>query len=321
MDASRSALGRWEPMALDDVVGLMDRFPARWWVSGGLALELHVGRSWPSHEDTDVGICRQDVHHLRATLQGWEVVVASQGGLTRWDGEELSADAARNDLWCRRAGGPWRLDVTLGDGDDRRWVFRRDPSLVLPWRRVVWRTAVGVPYLSPAIQLLFKSKGIRTKDQIDAEVVIPALDPGSIALLDVRLPRDHPWATLVAPHRRGVTGADVAEIVELLETARLAVSGRRGVGSRCTNRQPDPRPRRLGHRRADPAIRSRPGSARCSVVRPGPRRRALQPGVRRRDGTRRRRARLRRHHDRGRTRRRRAPRATRSCLRDRRFHR
>lgn len=222
VDVSRFAPGRWEPMALVDVVGLMDQFPARWWVSGGLALDLHVGHSWRGHDDTDVGICRQDAHHLQATLEGWELVVASQGGLTRWHGQELSADAHENNLWCRQAGGAWRLDVTFGEGDER-WVFRRDPTLALPWRRVVCRTADGVPYLAPAVQLLFKSKDVRPKDQIDAEVVIPTLDPASIALLDVRLPRRHPWAPLVASHRRGVTGADVIELVEQLEAAEVAV--------------------------------------------------------------------------------------------------
>ncbi len=120
-------------MTLEGVVGLMGRFPARWWVSGGLALGLHVGRSWRDHDDTDVGICRRDVRHLRATLNGWEVVVASQGNLAPWDGRDLWADVRENNLWCRYAGGPWQLDVTLGEGDDHGWVYRRDPSLVLPW--------------------------------------------------------------------------------------------------------------------------------------------------------------------------------------------
>ena len=132
------------------------------------------------------------------------------------------SESDENNLWCRDPGGPWRLDVTLGEGDDR-WVYRRDRSLVLPWSRVVLRTAGGVPYLAPAVQLLFKSTDVRPKDQVDAEIVIPELDPASIALLDVRLPRDHPWSTLIAQHRRGVTSADVVELVELLEAAHVAV--------------------------------------------------------------------------------------------------
>ena len=34
----------------------------------------------------------------------------------------------------------------------------------------------GIPYLAPEIQLLFKSKNNRTKDDGDATEVIPALD-------------------------------------------------------------------------------------------------------------------------------------------------
>ena len=77
-------------MALDDVVTVMRRFPSRWWVSGGLALELHLDRSWRLHDDTDIGICRRDAPDLGATLEGWDIVVASHGLLKPWDGEELS---------------------------------------------------------------------------------------------------------------------------------------------------------------------------------------------------------------------------------------
>jgi lincosamide nucleotidyltransferase A/C/D/E len=210
-------------MALDDAVALMEPFPERWWVAGGVALELHLGRSWRTHDDTDVGICRRDARHLPATLDGWEFAVAAQGRLVPWDGRELSVDAHENNLWCRQDGGPWRLDVTLGEGDDDRWIFRRDRSLALPWRRVVLRTAAGVPYIAPAIELLFKSADVRPKDQLDAEVVIPALDRASVALLSIRLADDHPWAGPVAEHHRGVTAAEVLELVGLLEAAQVAV--------------------------------------------------------------------------------------------------
>jgi hypothetical protein len=210
-------------MGLDDAVSLMRPFPARWWIAGGLALELDAGRSWRLHDDTDVGICRRDAHHLLAVLDGWEIAVGSQGQLLPWDGHELSAAAHENNLWCRQGDGPWRLDIAVDDGDDERWVYRRDVSLALPWRRVVLSSATGIPYLAPGIQLLYKSADVRPKDQLDAEVVIPELDRASVALLSVRLAGDHPWARLVAEHHRGVTGAEVVELVELLEAAHVAV--------------------------------------------------------------------------------------------------
>ena len=54
------SLGTWQPLALGEVVRLFMEFTARWWISGGHALELHLGRSWREHEDSDVGVLRQD---------------------------------------------------------------------------------------------------------------------------------------------------------------------------------------------------------------------------------------------------------------------
>ena len=58
----------------------------------------------------------------------------------------------------------WVLDLTLGDGTDHDWIYRRDPSVQIQWDVAVLRTADGIPYLAPDLQLLFKSKGLRPKD-------------------------------------------------------------------------------------------------------------------------------------------------------------
>jgi hypothetical protein len=223
MSSESTGEAPWNPLSVHEAVALMDGFPARWWMSGGLALELHVGQTWRHHDDTDVGICRDDVGHLSTILGGWEIVVAANGELTPWDGGPLQAGAQQNNLWCRRIGRPWELDIVVGEGDDRRWVYRRDPKLALPWERVVLRTTQGVPYLAPALQLMYKSVHVRPKDQLDADTVIPALDPASVALLDLHLPRDHPWVPLTASRRRVLDGAEVVELIALLTVAGVAV--------------------------------------------------------------------------------------------------
>ena len=213
----------WNAMPLHEAVASMAGYPARWWVSGGLALELHVGRAWRRHDDTDIGICRDDAGHLSTVLAGWDIVVAANGELTPWDGGPLRRGARQNNLWCRRTPGPWELDIVVGEGDADRWVYRRDPMLALPWQRVVWRTSQGVPFLAPALQLLFKSVHVRPKDQTDADTVIPVLDPASIALLDLHLPREHPWAMQTAPRRRHIDAEEVVELLVLLTVAGVAV--------------------------------------------------------------------------------------------------
>jgi hypothetical protein len=187
-------LGPWEPM---DLASVVERFaPASfpWWISGGHALDLHLGRSWRDHEDTDLGIVRHDLGAFRALLAGWDLHVATVGQLTRWHGEPLELARDQNNVWCRLfADGPWVLDVVVGEGSAERWIFRRDPSVQVPWDMAVLRTAEGIPYLAPELQLLYKSKGLRAKDEVDAAEVIPTLDARQRDLLSRVLDADHPW--------------------------------------------------------------------------------------------------------------------------------
>ncbi len=206
--------GPWEPLTIDEVVEVMASTGLRWWFTGGHALEMHLGRSWREHDDIDVGVCRRDLGALVPLLDEWEIHVAAAGELRRWDGGALTADRHENNLWVRRPDGPWCLDVAVGDGDDARWVYRRDPSLRLSWAQAVRTTSDGLAYLDPALQLLFKSTGLRLKDHLDATEVLPELDDWGTALLDVRLRGDHPWRSLIESRRRPLAALDAVELVD-----------------------------------------------------------------------------------------------------------
>ena len=187
-------LGPWKPLELAEVVSLFEAWPARWWVSGGVALELHLERSWRAHDDSDVSILRNDAPVLREVLADWNMWVAASGVLTQWDGSALAVEANQNNLWCRKTKEePWCLDVTMSEGDQEGWIYRRDPTFRVPWTDAVLETERGIPYLAPELQLLFKSKNNRAKDDRDAAEVIPALITERQDRLRDLLPLDHPW--------------------------------------------------------------------------------------------------------------------------------
>jgi hypothetical protein len=143
-------------------------------------LELHLGRSWRGHDDLDIGICRQDLDVALAWLAGWDFRV----GL--------------NNVWVRRSPDePWAMDLTIGAGDDREWVYRRDPTLSRPWDRAVLLTDSGIPYLAPDLQLLFKAKDTRPKDDLDSKLVIPELDQEQREFLVGWLPGQHAWREML----------------------------------------------------------------------------------------------------------------------------
>lgn len=187
-------LGPWSPLTLDEAVQVFAGYTGRWWISGGWALELFVGTSWRDHEDTDIGILRNEAGLAWQFLRTWDLHVASAGQLRPWDGSDLRSEVNENNVWCRRdREEPWCLDLTIGDGDSKDWTYRRDPRLRVEWSEAVLEGPGGIPYLAPELQLLFKSKDPRAKDDVDARRVVPMLGEERRVRLVRFLPTDHPW--------------------------------------------------------------------------------------------------------------------------------
>ncbi|MGH9008930.1 MAG: nucleotidyltransferase domain-containing protein [Acidimicrobiia bacterium] len=88
-------LGPWEPLSLTDIDHDFRRAAVRWWIGGGRALKLHVGRSWREHEDADVGLSRPDLFGLRPFLGGWDVYVAAAGAIEPGPAKSCVANSTR----------------------------------------------------------------------------------------------------------------------------------------------------------------------------------------------------------------------------------
>jgi len=129
-----------------------------------------------------VSFCRTDATAVADVPDGWQIHLAAAGVLSVWDGSPLRSEDHHNNLWVRPGSDEaWALGLTISDGNNgrwiyRRWIYRRQPAISGPWAEVVLRErTTGVPYLAPEIQLLFKSVHLRPIDHIDAAQVIPAL--------------------------------------------------------------------------------------------------------------------------------------------------
>ncbi|MGH2458803.1 MAG: nucleotidyltransferase domain-containing protein [Chloroflexota bacterium] len=72
-----------------------------WWIAGGWAIDLFVGRTTRHHDDIDVQIQRADQLAVQATLATWDLNAADPPGTLRpWKpGEVLPAHV--HDIWCR----------------------------------------------------------------------------------------------------------------------------------------------------------------------------------------------------------------------------
>jgi hypothetical protein len=65
-------LSRWEPASVEEVAAAFARHPGPWWVAGGVAIELAVGRRIRDHADIDIGVLRTDHVAAHEVLLGWE---------------------------------------------------------------------------------------------------------------------------------------------------------------------------------------------------------------------------------------------------------
>jgi hypothetical protein len=80
--------------------------------------------------------------------------------------------------------------------EDGLWHYRRQPEITRPLSTLIRVTDDGIPYLAPEVQLLYKSRTPREKDDADFERVLPRLDTEQRAWMRDALARTtdpHGW--------------------------------------------------------------------------------------------------------------------------------
>src|SRR5215471_1515454 len=107
-DQTQPADGRWQPMASAELIPLFRSVSAPWWVAGGLAIDLFLGRTTRSHGDLDAEVLRRDLPPFAGALQGWSLFAAKDGRLTLYRGDLAEGV---NGLWIRRDDdAPWAVE-------------------------------------------------------------------------------------------------------------------------------------------------------------------------------------------------------------------
>lgn len=177
---------------------LLRDLPCPWFVCGGWALDLFLGRVTRPHKDVDVAVARADQLVVRDYLlgRGWTLERAEDGQLIPWpDGERLELPS--HAVWCRNdSHDPDFFEVLLNEVDGGGFRFRRDQSVTLARGRMSFRTPSGLPVLAPEIVLLYKSSRPEEHDA-DFRSTAPSLSEESRGWLKgalERLSARHPWA-------------------------------------------------------------------------------------------------------------------------------
>ena len=176
-------MGNWQSPNPKGAAHLFRNGAISWRIAGGWAIELFVGSSVREHSDLEVGCFRADVGILVKHLPGWELFIARDRCLTPLSANLLT-DRDFHSIWCRPSGSQsWVIEIILEDRDGTDWTYRRDRRIRRPVSGLARHTREGLPYLSPEVQLLYKSKEPRPKDDADFSVAWPLLDANAKAWL------------------------------------------------------------------------------------------------------------------------------------------
>jgi len=182
----------WEPLAVTQVQQLFRDAPFAWGLAGGYAIEQFLGTSIRPHADIDIVVFRDDQRHLYDWLSGWRLFAADPPGTLRvWNAAEWLAFGI-HDIWAHQLDAKaWQLQIMLQEADGDEWFSRRQPMIRGP------RQDLLVPYHQLAcvrveVQLLYKAKGNRAKDQLDFQACLPMLTPEAKAWLKHALLLEHP---------------------------------------------------------------------------------------------------------------------------------
>lgn len=197
------ALADWAPASPQDAAEWFSDVSVPWWIAGGWAIDLFLDRQTRPHEDLDVGVLRRDVGEVLRSITDWEAFEAKDGALTRLPHATPRSEV--NSLWCRRLGTqPWRLELMLDESERDFWVYRRDPRVRRNLDSLVYHSSKGIPFLAPEVQLLYKAKHARPRDERDFETVVPHLSGEACNWLHQSLARtlpSHPWTSAIERHR------------------------------------------------------------------------------------------------------------------------
>lgn len=148
------------PIELTRAAELMARYPHRWFLRGGWAVDAWLGKRTRSHADVDIAVFHDDQATLYEYLDGWDLIGhdpnAPFDSPDPWNGRHLDLPAHIH------ANNPALFDAQvefyLNAVSDDQWVCRKRPTItrrlngpnLSPWQ---------LPTVPPELVLFYKAGG------------------------------------------------------------------------------------------------------------------------------------------------------------------
>lgn len=192
----------WEPLAIPEIEMLFKKLKAPWIIAGGWAIDLFLGKQTRKHSDVDILVDRKDQLAMQELLKDWDVWVSDPPGTLRPLKQGEYCAKGIQDIWVRKTPThAWQFQIMLFDTESGNWIFKRDDSVRRQLQTVFLENQNGTKFLSPEIQLLYKSKSIRDKDELDFRNAIGSLSDDQKTWLFSALTKvyqgHHPWLSVI----------------------------------------------------------------------------------------------------------------------------
>jgi GrpB-like predicted nucleotidyltransferase (UPF0157 family) len=142
-----------------------------WFVAGGWAIDLFLGRETRNHQDIDIAIFREDQFELQRHLTNWKWEKAVNGTLVCWESNEW-LELPIHEVRANRD--EHQFEFLFNERRQDLWVYRRDQTITRPIAD--FRPESGVPIIPPEIILLYKSESPSEKDLADFRRLWPRLN-------------------------------------------------------------------------------------------------------------------------------------------------
>jgi hypothetical protein len=168
---------------------IMDKFGYPWFIAGGWAIDLFLGKETRIHADIEIGIYRKHQMQLYRYLEKYKKYYIDNRSLVgkhekrEWNKEYLRLPI--HELYVEIQG--LEIEMLLNERDDTNWIYRRNEKIKREEKKAILLTDKSIPYLCPEIVLLYKTKNSRDKDIKDIENVIPVMNEEQKRWLDESL--------------------------------------------------------------------------------------------------------------------------------------
>ncbi len=156
------------------IISLMEGFNNTWFIAGGWAIDLFIGKKTREHKDIEISLFRKDQLYLKKHLKGWEFKKVIKGEFYTWENEFLELPV--HEIHASNKLNRDEIEILLNETKGNDWIFRRDTRISCPLNSVWSYSETGIPYLNPEIVLLYKAKNTREKDQQDFMKIKDYLD-------------------------------------------------------------------------------------------------------------------------------------------------